>query len=154
MAKSGEKFIALDDREYTLTPADIVIADSEKILALAGIIGAKSSSVTENTKNIIWESACFDAVTVRLSATRHGIRTDASMRYEKSIDPLLSGTTLTRVMDYLSFLGKSTDITGVSHFQDDSQVRHITIEVTEAFIDIKAGLHIASETKEKILTAL
>lgn len=81
-----------------------MIADDEKILALAGIIGGKLSSVTENTKNILWESACFDPITIRLSGQRHGVRTDSSMRYEKSLDPLLAGNTFGRVTDYMTFL--------------------------------------------------
>jgi phenylalanyl-tRNA synthetase beta chain len=68
------------------------------------------SAVSETTKNIIWESATFDAVTIRLSAQRHAIRTDASTRYEKSLDPLLAKSVLTRVMEYTKFLGKTAEI--------------------------------------------
>lgn len=151
MGKSGEKFIALDDKEYTLTDMDIVIADDEKILALAGIIWGKSSSVTHETKNTIWESASFDPITVRLSSQRHGLRTDASMRYEKSLDPLLANTTFSRVFDYLSFLWKTYKTKAEFHFTDVSKINHITIEIQESFIDSKAGIIIPTEIKEKIL---
>lgn len=104
MAKEGEKLLALNGVEYVLTPDDMVIADHEKPIALAGIIGGMESAVTESSTNIIWESACFDAVNIRLSAQRHGIRTDASTRYEKSLDPLLAEFALPRITDYTNFL--------------------------------------------------
>lgn len=62
------------------------------------------SAVTVSTTNVIWESATFDAVSVRLSAQRHGVRTDASTRYEKSLDPLLAEFATSRILDYLAFL--------------------------------------------------
>ncbi len=144
----------MDDREYTLTSQDIVIADDNKILALAGIIGGKLSSITENTKNVLWESACFDPITIRLSAQRHGIRTDSSMRYEKSLDPILAGNTFGRVMDYLSFLEKNPISSGEFHFLDTSKINHITLEVSDTFIDTKAGIKIPNTEKDKILSSL
>lgn len=107
--------------------------------------------MTHETKNIIWESACFDPITVRLSSQRHGLRTDASMRYEKSLDPLLANTTFSRVLDYLSFLGKNHKVKGEFHFTDELKINHITIEIQESFIDSKAGIIIPTEIKEKIL---
>lgn len=68
----------------------MVIADDSGPVALAGVIGGMGSAVSETTRSIIWESACFDATSVRLTSQRHGIRTDASTRYEKSLDPLLA----------------------------------------------------------------
>lgn len=62
------------------------------------------SAVSMDTTRVIWESATFDAVSVRLSAQRHGVRTDASTRYEKSLDPRLSLFALARILDYLNFL--------------------------------------------------
>ena len=75
------------------------------------------SAVSMETKNVIWESATFDAVSVRLSAQRHGIRTDASTRYEKSLDPLLAGFATARIFDYLAFL--SNDITVTVSIRED-----------------------------------
>lgn len=112
------------------------------------------SAVSETTKNIIWESACFDASSVRLTAQRHGVRTDASTRYEKSLDPLLAGTTFPRVMEYMNFLGKSYSTTGDSAYIDSSRVRNITIDVSYDFINKKAGVEIPEETVQNILTRL
>ena len=83
MAKKGEILDALDGKTYTLSQEDIVIADDKKILAIAGIIGGKSSGTTEKTKNILIESATFDPVSVRKTSQRLNIRTDSSVRFEK-----------------------------------------------------------------------
>jgi phenylalanyl-tRNA synthetase beta chain len=71
-----------------------------------------SSAINETSTRVIFESACFDATAVRLTAQRLGIRTDASTRFEKSLDPHLSREALPRVLDYLTFLGKNPEIRG------------------------------------------
>ncbi len=86
-AKSWEKFVALDDKEYELGENDIVIADNEKILALAWIIWAKSSAVSEKTKNIIIESANFDQALVRKTGKSCWVRTDSLNLFEKWLLP-------------------------------------------------------------------
>ena len=91
MAKSGEKFTDLFGGEHELTDTDMVIADDMGILALAGVIGGARGSTTDDTKNIILESAYFDPVSVRKSAKRIGMSTDASYRYERGIDPTITG---------------------------------------------------------------
>ena len=110
LAKIGEKLIALNGIEYALTTEDMVIADDNGPIALAGVIGGMDSAVSLETQNVIWESATFDAVSVRLSAQRHGVRTDASTRYEKSLDPLLANFATSRIWDYLEFLGKNIEV--------------------------------------------
>ncbi|RAL57665.1 phenylalanine--tRNA ligase subunit beta [Candidatus Gracilibacteria bacterium GN02-872] len=84
-AKSGEKFLTLNDTEYKLDENDIVIADNSKILALGGIIGGKESAVSDSTKNIIIESAHFDQAIIRITGKKLGIRTDALNVFEKDI---------------------------------------------------------------------
>ena len=86
-AKDGEKIVALDGEEYKLTNDDIVIADEEKVLSIAGIMGGLESAVTENTTEIIFESANFCPTSVRKTSQRLGLRSESSMRYEKSLDP-------------------------------------------------------------------
>jgi phenylalanyl-tRNA synthetase beta chain len=154
MAKTREKLLALNGTEYELTENDMVIADERGPISLAWVMGGMDSAVSESTKNIIWESATFDATTIRLTAQRHAIRTDASTRYEKSLDPLLSGTTFRRVVEYMEFLGKNVNITGISHYLDESQVNHITIDVDYDFIDMKAGVKIPHEEVNAILERL
>lgn len=86
-AKSGERLLALDDKEYELSEQDIVIADDKKVLALAGIIGWKSSSVSDTTKNITIEWANFDQATLRMTWKRLWLRTDALNVFEKDLLP-------------------------------------------------------------------
>lgn len=112
------------------------------------------SAVSETTVNVIWESATFDAVSVRLSAQRHGVRTDASTRYEKSLDPLLASSALPRILDYLQFLGKDICITAHGSYLDTEQVKNISIDVSYEFINTKAGIKIPEEVTQTILKRL
>ncbi|USN57345.1 MAG: hypothetical protein H6766_02615 [Candidatus Peribacteria bacterium] len=104
MAAEGEQFVDLMDGEHTLTPEDIVIADDQKILALAGVIGGQSSAVTDTTKNITIELANFDPIIVRKTAIRHGIRTDASARFEKNISPLMTQSMIIALRDMMTYM--------------------------------------------------
>lgn len=83
MAKKGENFLGLDDKTYVLTEDDLVIVDEKQVLALAGIMGGKTSGTTDATRRIYVESASFDAVTIRKTSQRLSIRTDSSVRFEK-----------------------------------------------------------------------
>lgn len=105
-AKAGELFVDLTDGEHTLTADDIVIADSEKILALAGVIGGKSSAVHDGTTNILVEIANFDPVQVRKTGTRLGLRTDAELRFEKNINPVYSVYAVALFRDALNYAAK------------------------------------------------
>jgi phenylalanyl-tRNA synthetase beta chain len=84
-AKIGEKFYALDDETYELDEHDLVIADSEKPIALAGVIGGSNSHITEETKNVVIEAANFLYSTVRKTSGKHKIFTDSSYRFERDI---------------------------------------------------------------------
>lgn len=153
-ARDGETLLALDSKEYTLTSKDIVIADSEKVLAIAGVIGGMSSAVSETTKNVYFESACFDPVSIRLTSQRLAIRTDSSMRFEKSLDPTLVSRALPRVFDLLKFLGKEGKNLGSFSYLDQVKVRDITINTDLAFARKKLGLNISKERAEDILARL
>ena len=85
-AQKGEKFLALNGKEYTLEGGEIVIADDRKILALAGIIGGLESAVSEKTKNILLETAYFNPFKVRKTAKKYDIRTESSYRFERNVD--------------------------------------------------------------------
>ncbi len=84
MARNGETMTTLDNKELVLTPETLVIADDEAVLALAGIKGGKKAEVDVNTKSIILECANFDSISVRKTAFKTGIRTDASKRFENN----------------------------------------------------------------------
>jgi len=85
-ARAGEKLQLLDGSEKTLVAEDLVVADEEKALGLAGVMGGWDSRVTEETKNILVEAAWFDQAAIRASSRRHGLHTDASHRFERGAD--------------------------------------------------------------------
>ncbi|OGH87542.1 MAG: phenylalanine--tRNA ligase subunit beta [Candidatus Magasanikbacteria bacterium RIFOXYC2_FULL_42_28] len=89
LAKSGETIVALDKKEYKLTENDLVIATAERPIAIAGVMGALNSGVTDATETIIFESANFNPVSVRKTSTRLNLRSDSAQRFEKSLDPNL-----------------------------------------------------------------
>jgi phenylalanyl-tRNA synthetase beta chain len=94
------------DGKHTLTTQDIVIADEEKVLALAGVIGGASSAITQSTTRIIVELANFDPIMVRKTAIRHSSRTDASSRYEKNISPLMTQSMIIALRDSMTYYQK------------------------------------------------
>lgn len=110
MAKSGEKMIGLDDVEYSLTSEDIVIAGSKGVLAIAGIIGGKNSGVTDVTTEIAIEIANFNRKTIRRSARRLGIRTDASSRFERGVDVNGTNFALSRLLNLIQETSPSAQI--------------------------------------------
>ena len=88
-AEEGEKFVTLDGVERTLSAADLMIANEQKPMCLAGVFGGEESGVTETTTDVFLESAYFNPVSIRKSSKRHGLKTDASFRYERGADPLV-----------------------------------------------------------------
>ena len=88
-AEEGEKFVTLDGVERTLSSADLMIANVNKPMCIAGVFGGEESGVTENTVDVFLESAYFNPVSIRKSSKRHGLKTDASFRYERGADPLV-----------------------------------------------------------------
>jgi phenylalanyl-tRNA synthetase beta chain len=90
LAVEGEKVITLDNKEVSLSSADLVIADDISVLAIAGVKGGKKAEVDTNTKNIVIESANFTPTSIRRTSTRLNLRTDASKRFENEITPELA----------------------------------------------------------------
>ena len=86
-ARQGETLTTLDAKNHKLLPADLIVADSERPQSLAGVMGAKDSEVTTSTTDLVFEMATWDPVTIRTSARRLAIRTDAGYRFERGVDP-------------------------------------------------------------------
>ena len=98
MARDGEKVSLLNGKEYELTTDDIVIADGEGVIGLAGIMGGADTEVSSDTKNIVLECANFDMYALRKTAMRHGVFTDALARFNKGQSPLQNAAVLKRLM--------------------------------------------------------
>ena len=86
-AKDGENFRSLDDTDHTLDSSMLVIADGKKACALAGVMGGANSEITEETATVVFESACFNGGSVRVTAKKNAMRTESSARFEKGLDP-------------------------------------------------------------------
>ena len=100
-AAEGERLTTLDEVERVLDPADLVIADGERAVALAGVMGGANSEVGEGTTDIVLECALFDAKSVRKTARRLGLSTDASHRFERGVDPEGQPAALRRVVELI-----------------------------------------------------
>lgn len=95
-ATAGAKFVTLDEVERTLHEEDLMICDESGPMCIAGVFGGKNSGVTENTSSIFLESAYFNPVSIRKTAKRHSLSTDASFRFERGIDPTITEYALKR----------------------------------------------------------
>jgi len=103
-ATQDEKFTTLDGEKRTLTDTTLLIADCDKAIGIAGIMGGENSRISDDTKTILFESANFDPVSIRMSARQLGMRTDASSRYEKGLDPNLAILSANRAMELIEEL--------------------------------------------------
>lgn len=104
-AMDGEVIKTLDEQDRVLNHNDLVIADAEKAVAIAGVMGGFNSEIEEDTTTVVFESATFDAVSVRLTAQKAGLRTEASSRYEKGLDPNNTVPALKRACQLVQELG-------------------------------------------------
>lgn len=109
-AKDGETITTLDDQERKLSSEMLVIADSEKPIAVAGIMGGEYSGIMDDTTTVVFESAYFEPVQVRRTAKKLGMRTDASARYEKGLDVEGCMRSLTRALQLVEVLGAGEPI--------------------------------------------
>lgn len=112
-AKDGEQITTLDGTERKLSPEMLVIADSEKPIAVAGVMGGEYSGIMEDTTTVVFESAYFEPTQVRLTAKKLGMRTDASARYEKGLDPNSTITVLSRAFELVEQLGAGEVVGGI-----------------------------------------
>ena len=100
-AKAGETLRALDGVVYTLGASDLVIADSKKVIAIAGIMGGEESSINPQTKDIVLESAWFDPVSVRITSKNMGLKSESSTRFERGVDPMMTQPASTRASEMI-----------------------------------------------------
>lgn len=152
MADGGEEFTDLFGNKHELVETDIVIADDMGPLALAGVIGGARGSTTENTKNIILESAYFDPVSVRKTSKRLGISTDASYRYERGIDPTITGTALAHATNIImDACGGAIIGTAIGGVVPDARRE---IKYNPALFKQKTGINLDANTQREILEKL
>lgn len=112
-AEEGEKLTTLDGEERTLTPADLVIADEKGAVCIAGVMGGLDSEVTESTSSVLLEAAVFNGASVRRTSRRIGLRSEASGRYERGVNPAQTKEALDRVCQILTEQGACTAAPGM-----------------------------------------
>ena len=113
-AEKGEKFVTLDDQERTLDENVLVICDGEKSVGIAGIMGGENSMITDDVKTMLFEAACFDGTNIRLCSKRIGLRTDASAKFEKGLDPNNAEEAINRACQLIEELGAGEVVGGMA----------------------------------------
>ena len=153
-ARGDERLAALNGETYDLHPEDLVIADASGPIALAGVIGGLDSAISANTKRVVLESANFQAASVRLTSARHKLRTDASMRFEKSLDPENTVRGLARALALIQEASPGVRVAGgiVDCYSPPPAITPVALPA--GFISRKLGKNISDEEIRQILSAL
>lgn len=152
-AKDGEEITTLDGQERKLSSEMLVIADTEKPIAVAGVMGGEYSGIMDDTTTVVFESAYFEPVQVRRTAKKLGMRTDASARYEKGLDAEGCLRSLTRALQLVQELGAGEPV--ASHIDVIKNIKpRNEIEFDPAWINGFLGTDISEETMIKTLNGL
>lgn len=126
-ATKNEEITSLDEKKNKLSSEMLVIADNEKPVAVAGVIGGMDSGINEKTTSIILESANFNAASVRRTSTKLGIRTDSVQRFEKSLDPHLSELAILRAAELILQICPEAEIAGpITDIKDEKFLKHLS----------------------------
>lgn len=112
-AENGEKFVTLDGQERVLDENVLMICDGEKAVGIAGIMGGENSMITDKVSTMLFEAACFDGTNIRLSSKRVGLRTDASSKFEKGLDPNTAELAMNRACQLIEELGAGEVVGGM-----------------------------------------
>ena len=143
MAEEGEKLTTLDNIERTLSKEDIVISDGEKTIGLAGVMGGLETEITDNTKNVIIESAIFDGVKVR-KTSKEILRSEASSRFEKGLDPNRTYMAIERACKLLEEYASGEVVGGIAKY-DNSDKENRNIEISFKKINDVLGMEISKK---------
>lgn len=149
-AKTGESITTLDGVERKLNESNLVIADAAKPVAVAGVMGGEYSGIMDDTTTIVFESACFDAVSVRLTAKALGMRTDASSRFEKGLDPNNCLPALERACELVELLDAG-DVLDDVMMDGTIEVQPRRISLEADWINRFLGCELSAAQMEEIL---
>jgi len=152
-AVEGERFVTLDEVERKLSAEDLMICDQEKPLCIAGVFGGIKSGVVEQTTNVFLESAYFHSVSIRKSSKRHGLKTDASFRFERGTDPNITEYALKRAALLIQEVAGGEITSNISDFYP-SVVAPFEIEVSLDNVRRLIGKNIDNEQIISIIKAL
>lgn len=152
--KEPEEFTTLDNTKRNLDTGTLMIYNENTPVAIAGVMGGKDTQITDETNSLFLESANFDAVVVRKTASKLGLRTDASSRYEKTLDPELTKIAVERFVKVLK--DEDENITVSSSFSDVYLNKYpvIKIDITREYINNKIGAEFTLERIVEVLESL
>jgi phenylalanyl-tRNA synthetase beta chain len=151
LARKGEKFLALDGKTYELTPENLVIADGERTVGIAGVMGGEESGVTDSTKNVLLESAYFLPVSIRRTARDLNLPSDASYRFERGVDPqmiLAASRRATELICEVAGAKSAATIAVAGELPPDPP----DVSLRYERLDQLVGIHIQPTTADAILT--
>jgi phenylalanyl-tRNA synthetase beta chain len=152
-AQAGETLTTLDGTRRTLTPKMLVIADAERGVAVAGVMGGADSEVDASTTTIVLESAYFDPASVRRTSKALGLKTEASMRFERGADPRLPVTAMERACALLEMIGAGR-ARGTLVDRCPSRIEVATLRLRRARLDGLLGLSVPDADVRRILESL
>ena len=143
-AKEGEKLLLLNGKELALCTDDLVIADGEGAVALAGVMGGAKDSILPKTKRVILEVANFESTGIRRTALRYDNRTEASSRYEKAVDPERCDQALALSMQYFKELYPELQVTGFCD-RYEKKLKRAEIDVSLTWLAKRLGKHLTND---------
>ncbi len=152
-AADGERFKSLDDIDHTLDSSMLVIADSKKACALAGVMGGANSEITDATATVVFESACFNGASVRVTAKKNGMRTESSARFEKGLDAENCMPALARACELVELLGAGDVVDGIIDVYPNKTPETV-LPFTPARYNAFLGMSIPEEHMINTLTGL
>lgn len=152
-AREGEKIVTLDEKEFKLSPENLVICDAEKPVALAGIMGGLNSEIEADTPAVLFECAKFERANVRRTSRALGQKSDSSARYEKGVDAYTTGIAINRALHLVEELGCGK--IARDRFDVMAEVTEpAAVKTTVTAINALLGIEVPKEEIKRILTAL
>ncbi len=152
-AREGETIQTLDGTERKLTPSMLCICDTEKPVGVAGVMGGANSEIVGDTAMVLFESANFNGTSIRRTATALGMRTDASSRYEKGLDPQNTYKAVQRACELIELLGAGEVVEGVIDVCPN-ELKQTTVKLEPAKVNALLGTDIDEQTMRDILIKL
>lgn len=152
-AENDEKFVTLDSVERKLNSSMLVIADAEKPVAIAGVMGGENSEIKDDTEAVVFEFANFHGPNIRLTSKKLNLRTDASGKFEKDLDPELTLTALNRACSLVEELGAGEIVGGIIDIYKEP-VKPVILEVSAPWISKFLGIEVSTSKIKEILESL
>ena len=143
-ANDGESFVSLDSKEHTLDSSMLVIADQNKAVALAGVMGGENSEIKDETVTVVFESANFDGASVRVTGKKNGMRTESSARFEKGLDAENTIPALLRACELVELLGAGDVVDGLIDVYPGKK-EPVTLPLNPEVINKFLGVNISEE---------